>query len=133
MTHVLLELTLILVAIGPVKVSIAVHFIIEPLSGVLLPVDPIEDAMTLFLIHLKLTFIDCAIGVGLLTVTILLTIKVFTLVNGTVRPCLLTKSLLVVIPKLANILRAICTTIRSGPIGLIIPPIASVHITIGMN
>ena len=58
MTLVLLELTLILLAIGPDKVSKAVHFIVEPLAGVALLVAPNVDALALDLVHLKLTLVD---------------------------------------------------------------------------
>ena len=58
MTLVFLELTLILLAIRPDKVSKAMHFIVEPLAGVALFIAPNVDALALDLVHLKLTLVD---------------------------------------------------------------------------
>ena len=58
MTLVLLEFTLILLAIGPDQVTKTMHFIVEPLAGVSLLVAPNVDTLALDLVHLKLTLVD---------------------------------------------------------------------------
>ena len=94
---ILLELSLILLAVRPDKMAIAVHFIVQPLTCVLLLITPDVDTFSLDLIHLELSLVNGAIGKCELTSSIFLALEVFTFIDSTIRPSFKTESMLFIV------------------------------------
>ena len=87
MTLIFLELTLILLAIRPDKMSVSMHFIVKPLACVLFLVAPNVDAFALNLIHLKFTLVHRSICKGKLATPVFLAFVIFSFIYSTIGPC----------------------------------------------
>lgn len=61
---VLYERPDVLLLVGPTQVTLPVHFVVDPLTIVLLAVDPQVSAATLDLIHVELSIVNAAISEG---------------------------------------------------------------------
>ena len=57
MSFVFLELTLVLLAVGPEQVAKSVHLVVQPHTGVLLLVAPDVDSFPLDLVHLEFSLV----------------------------------------------------------------------------
>ena len=111
---------------------VPVHFIVQPLTIVLLIVAPEVDSLALNLVHLELSRVNRTIGKSELSIAIFLTFEVLALVYSTIRPRLQSETVLLVILPAAHVLGTISVSVRSVTVSFVIDPVAFINVPIRM-
>ena len=109
------------------------HFVVKPLTLVLLAVGPDISAASTNFVHFEITVVNRSICEGKLSFAVLFALKVLAFVNGTVRPSFDTKAMLLVVSPISLIASPVCVSVSSLAIGLIVLPLALVYVSVGME
>ena len=110
--------------------SIAVHFVLHPLTHVFFRVVPHVSPMALNFVHLKLPLIDRPVSEREFSESILLSHLVQAVVDCSIGPSFKASPVLLVIKPFSDVFRAICMPVCSVSISLVVFPISIIHVSI---
>ena len=127
---VLSKVALILFTIWPDQMPVTVHFIVNPSASVILLVGPDIDTLSLNLIHFECTLVYGAIRKLELSSAVLLPLVVLSLVHRVIGPSLPTKTMLLIVTPSACILCAVRVSVDALAVGFIIDPVTLINIAI---
>lgn len=132
MALVFLEFTDVLLTVGPNQMPLTVHFVIQPIAGVLLLVAPDVNSGALDFVHLEFSLVDGSISKGELALAVLLAFEVCAFVHCTIWPGLEAKSVLLVVSPLTDIFGSICVSIGAISVRLVIEPVTFIDIAVSV-
>ena len=126
-------ISLIELTVRPNQVSLAVHFIVKPVSRVYTPITPGVNAMPRDVIRFEASFILVPVIPLESTLAILHPLVVLSIELRAIRPAFQTLAVLAVLAPVSLVARAILVEQEAEPVRLTIHPLSLVDITVTVD
>ena len=132
MALIINEVSFVLFAIRPNKLTPTIHFVLNPFSSVLLAVRPDVVPHSFDQVLSKVANIDRSICKNQFSKPVLSAITILSLIVGTIRPCLNTMSVLIVVLPLADVF--LPTNVNKYPLTIcnVVFPLSLIDVSICM-
>jgi hypothetical protein len=108
------------------------HFIFEPLAGVLFSIGPVVPADATYLVLIEFAFVVALLGEDELAASMFSALVVLALVPGAIRPALLPVAVLLVLEPLALVLSAVHVRVGALAVRLVVEPVALVRVAVSV-
>lgn len=120
-------------AVAPSEGSVALHFVVDPLSIVDAAVSPPVLALTMDVVLAEVAVVSALVRPNELSTTVLHALLVLAIVLGAIRPLFHAESVLLVSVPLAFVPAAVVVGVNSVSIGLVLSPLSFVDIALRVD